>query len=144
MLTEGYLTNTMGYPTATAAALGDPGPDPFGGYADPATPVAGAPVNFIAIQHGEDFRALRARLLGFIFPMTALFLGWYLCYVLLAAYARSFMSFRLMGEINVGLVLGLLQFVSTVVITIRYVRFAKRHVDPEVARIRARAGIAPE
>ena len=38
--------------------------------------------------------------------------------VLLAAYARSFMSFQLIGEINIGLVLGLLQFVSTAVITV--------------------------
>lgn len=71
--------------------------------------------------------------------MTAAFLGWYLCYVLLAAYARSFMSFQLVGEINVGLVLGLLQFVSTVVITVWYARFARKNVDPDVRRIRAMA-----
>ncbi len=76
--------------------------------------------------------------------MTALFLGWYLCYVLLAAYARAFMSFPLIGVINVGLVLGLLQFVSTAVITLCYVRFARRKIDPAVARIRATAGVRAE
>jgi uncharacterized membrane protein (DUF485 family) len=143
MLTEGYVTNTMRYPRSTAAAPGDPSLDPFGGSTDLASRLTDEPVNFIAIQHDDDFVRLRRRLLHFVFPMTALFLGWYFCYVLLAAYARSFMSFRLFGEINVGLVLGLLQFVSTVLITIWYVRFAKRDIDPEVERIRARAGMAP-
>jgi uncharacterized membrane protein (DUF485 family) len=37
-------------------------------------------------------------------------------------------------------VLGLLQFVSTFVITILYVRFARRAVDPAAAEIRLRMG----
>jgi uncharacterized membrane protein (DUF485 family) len=68
--------------------------------------------------------------------MTGLFLAWYLVYVLLADYAHGFMSIKLVGNINVGLVLGLLQFVSTFVITALYVRFANRHVDPVADRIR--------
>lgn len=134
------MTNTTGYPTAAAAATDNSDLSPFGGSLDPASRLTDGSVNFIAIQQDDDFVRLRGRLLRFVFPMTALFLGWYFCYVLLAAYARSFMSFRLFGEINVGLVLGLLQFVSTVLITIRYVRFAKRDIDPEVERIRVRTG----
>ena len=49
--------------------------------------------------------------------MTGLFLAWYLLYVLLANYAPSFMAIKVVGNINVGLVFGLLQFVSTFVIT---------------------------
>jgi uncharacterized membrane protein (DUF485 family) len=48
------------------------------------------------------------------------------------------MAYKLLGNINVGLVLGLLQFVSTFVITGLYVRFANRNLDPVADRIRER------
>ncbi|QUH03777.1 DUF485 domain-containing protein [Saccharopolyspora erythraea] len=89
------------------------------------------------VHESAEFRVLRHRLRGFVFPMTAFFLAWYLVYVLLADYAQGFMSIKLVGNINVGLVLGLLQFVSTFVITALYVRFANRHLDPVADRIRA-------
>ena len=91
-------------------------------------------------QASPEFRALRRRLRLFVFPMSALFLGWYLAYVLLASYAKPFMAVKLAGVINVGLLLGLLQFVSTFVITTLYVRFARRAVDPAAAEIRLRMG----
>ena len=81
-------------------------------------------------QASPEFQALRRRLRRFVFPMSALFLGWYLAYVLLASYARPFMAIKLVGNINVGLALGLLQFVSTFVITTLYVRFARRDDRP--------------
>ena len=62
--------------------------------------------------------------------MTIAFLAWYLLYVLMSAYAHDFMSTKLFGNINVGLVFGLLQFVSTFVITWLYVRHANRKLDP--------------
>ncbi|GAA2815139.1 hypothetical protein GCM10010452_49410 [Crossiella cryophila] len=71
-----------------------------------------------------------------MFPMTVLFLSWYLVYVLLADYAHGFMSTKLTGNITVGLVLGLLQFVSTFLITTLYVRHANKHLDPAAERIR--------
>ena len=91
-------------------------------------------------QASPEFQALRRRLRRFVFPMSALFLGWYLAYVLLASYARPFMAIKLVGNFNVGLALGLLQFVSTFVITTLYVRFARRAVDPAAAEIRRRMG----
>lgn len=88
------------------------------------------------VHTSPEFVALRRRLRGFVFPMTAVFLGWYLAYILLAAYAPEFMATKLFGNINVGLVLGLLQFVSTFIITGLYVRFANKHLDPVAERIR--------
>ena len=67
-----------------------------------------------------------------------LFLVWYLVYVLLADYAHGFMSIKLVGNINVGLVLGLLQFVSTFAITGLYIWFTNRRITPEVEALRAR------
>lgn len=89
------------------------------------------------IQASPEFAGLRRRLRLFVFPMTALFLIWYLLYVLLADYAGGFMGTKLFGNITVGLVFGLLQFVSTFVITGLYVRYANRKLDPAADEIRA-------
>jgi uncharacterized membrane protein (DUF485 family) len=119
----------------------------FATFDEPAKPLLvdeeGNP-DFVAIQGSEEFRALRRRALVFIFPMTALFLAWYLTYVIASAYAHDFMSTRVLGVINVGIVLGLLQFVTTVVLTLSYARYAKRRLDPQVAVVRGLAGIVEE
>ena len=90
------------------------------------------------MQASAEFAALRTRFRRFVFPVTGLFLAWYFLYVLLAAYARDFMSHKLVGNINVGLVLGLLQFVSTFVITTVYARWAEREFDPTAEKLRER------
>ena len=90
-----------------------------------------------AIQAEPQFQELRRRLRSFVFPVAGLFLAWYLLYVLLATYAPSFMAIKLMGNINLGLVFGLLQFVSTFAITALYVRYADRKLDPLAAELRA-------
>ena len=69
--------------------------------------------------------------------MTAVFLIWYGTYVILGAFAHDFMATRVWGDINVGLIIGLGQFLSTFVITALYVRFANRELDPRAAAIRA-------
>jgi uncharacterized membrane protein (DUF485 family) len=89
-----------------------------------------------AMQARPEFQELRHRLRSFVFPMTAAFLAWYLLYVLAATYAPSFMATKLFGNINVGLVFGLLQFVSTFAITFAYVRYADRRLDPLAGRLR--------
>lgn len=101
----------------------------------------GANVDYVAIQRSPEFASLRSRFRGFAFPMTLLFIVWYLVYVLLAAYAHDFMSKKLFGEINVAIVMGVLQFVSTALITIAYLRFAKRRIDPQVETVRQQAGV---
>lgn len=69
--------------------------------------------------------------------MAVLFLVWYFAYVLLAAYAANFMATPVFGNINVGLLLGLGQFVSTFAITMLYVRYANRSLDPLTEQLRA-------
>ena len=88
------------------------------------------------VQLSPDFSELRHRFRRFVFPMTGLFLAWYFLYVLLADYAPGFMSHRIGGNINVALLFGLGQFVSTFAITMVYVRWANREVDPAAERMR--------
>lgn len=94
--------------------------------------------DFLELQHSEEFADLRRRFRKFVFPMTALFLVWYFLYVLLAAFAHGFMSHKVFGNVNVGLLLGLGQFVSTFVITMLYARWADREFDPRAEALRAR------
>ncbi|HEY0816897.1 MAG TPA: DUF485 domain-containing protein [Pseudonocardia sp.] len=89
-----------------------------------------------SVQSSPEFQDLRHRLRSFVFPVTGLFLAWYLLYVLLATYAPAFMSAKISGNITVGLIFGLLQFVSTFAITIWYVRFADRRLDPLATQLR--------
>ena len=83
-----------------------------------------------------DYIELRRRQRIFVFPMAALFLAWFLIFVSLAAYAGELMSVKVFGNVNIGLLMGLLQFVSTFAITGLYVVFAGRRLDPLADRIR--------
>ncbi len=84
----------------------------------------------------KEFHELRRRLASFVIPVSVAFLLWYVLYVLLATYAHGFMSHKLVGNINVALVLGLGQFVTTFAITWAYVRFANNTVDPMATDLR--------
>jgi uncharacterized membrane protein (DUF485 family) len=95
---------------------------------------------YLAVQRSEEFAGLRTRLRGFVFPMTAAFFIWYALYVILSAYARGFMGIKVIGHINVALIFGLLQFVSTFLIAWLYSRYASRNIDPVADRIRAEMG----
>ena len=94
--------------------------------------------DYIATQHSPEFQELRSRLRRFVFPMTAFFLIWYATYVLLGAFAHDFMAIKVIGNVNVGLLLGLGQFVTTFVITGLYVRFANKELDPRAEAIRSK------
>ncbi|WP_319457268.1 MULTISPECIES: DUF485 domain-containing protein [unclassified Mycobacterium] len=94
-------------------------------------------VDFLEIQSSPEFQELRSRLRRFVFPMSALFLIWYAAYVMLGAFAHDFMAIEVWGNVNVGLLVGLGQFLSTFIITGIYVRFANRELDPRAEAIRS-------
>jgi uncharacterized membrane protein (DUF485 family) len=83
----------------------------------------------VALQNSAEFIELRRKFRRFVFPMTAFFLVWYFLYVLLSVYAKEFMGTRVIGNITWGLILGLLQFVTTFAITMYYARWADREFD---------------
>ena len=91
---------------------------------------------YIAVQQSPEFQDLRRRYRRWVLPVTTVSLLWYFLYVALAAYATDFMGNKLFGNINVGLVMGLLQFVTTFGVTSAYVRYADRVLDPRSAKIR--------
>ncbi|MBD3915497.1 DUF485 domain-containing protein [Nocardioides hwasunensis] len=77
-----------------------------------------------------EFAELRRRYRSFVFPATAAFLVWYLLYVILSNWAGGFMSIRVVGHINVALIFGILQFVTTFGLAYYYARFSAAKLDP--------------
>lgn len=105
------------------------GPPPGGnGTPDPAA--------YMAAESSPEFIELRRRYRGFSFPMTVVFLVWYFAFVFAAVFAPGWMSTDVIGNINIGVIFGLLQFVSTGLITWLYVRHANHKLDPLATEIR--------
>jgi uncharacterized membrane protein (DUF485 family) len=92
---------------------------------------------YLEVQQSDEFGELRRRLRSFVFPMTVAFFLWYALYVLLSAYARGFMGVKLVGNLNVALLFGILQFVTTFLIAWYYSRYAAQRVDPIADKIKA-------
>ncbi len=92
---------------------------------------------YIAVQQSPQFAELRRKFRGFVFPVTAFFLAWYFLFVLLSIYAPGFMGTKVIGNINIGLLMGLGQFVTTFAITLWYSRWANREFDPKAEAIGA-------
>src|SRR6478735_3053759 len=77
-----------------------------------------------------EFQELKKRHTSFVLPATIAFLSWYLLYVVMSMWAHDFMSKQVVGNINVALIFGLLQFVTTFLIAWLYARFMNKNVDP--------------
>ena len=70
-------------------------------------------------------------------PATIAFLSWYLLYVVMSNWAHDFMSTKIVGHINVALVFGILQFVTTFLIAWLYARYMAANVDPLARELEA-------
>jgi uncharacterized membrane protein (DUF485 family) len=93
---------------------------------------------YAELAKSDDFVELRRRYRAFVFPWTIAFLVWYLLYVALSNWAPDFMGTTVVGNINVGLVMGLLQFVTTFGIAYLYAKHAAKNFDPLADKILAR------
>jgi uncharacterized membrane protein (DUF485 family) len=96
------------------------------------------PEEYRAAQNSPEFIELKKRFRAFAFPMTFAFLAWYLLYVLLSTYAPDFMATEVFGNVNLGILFGLAQFVTTFVITHLYVAHADKRTDPIADEMRER------
>jgi uncharacterized membrane protein (DUF485 family) len=82
------------------------------------------------LHDSDEFRELKKRYTGFVVPATIAFLAWYLLYVVMSNWATGFMDTQVVGHINVALVFGVLQFVTTFLIAWLYSRHMAAKVDP--------------
>jgi len=95
------------------------------------------PEAYLKAHATPEFAELRSRFRRFSFPMTGVFLVWYFAFVLCAAFATEWMATPVWGVINIAIIFGLLQFVSTGIITWLYTRHAKKELDARADSMRA-------
>ncbi len=115
-----------------------PDPAPDRGAVDASTRASRHDPVYDHLHETAEFQELRHRFRRFAFPATAAFLAWYLLYVVLSNWAPDFMGTKLFGNINVALVFGLLQFVTTFAIAWAYARYMNKQVDPIARQLEKR------
>ena len=108
----------------------------MGNDAPSATSTTLAEVDYGAVQASPEFQRLRRTHRSFVFPVLGACLAWYFAYVLLATYAHDFMSTPVFGSVNIAMVLGMAQVVTTFAVTTWYVHYANRNLDPLAEEIR--------
>lgn len=91
---------------------------------------------FHRVQASAEFASLKRAFRSFAFPMTAVFLIWYLAYVLASIFAKDLMMTPVAGHLTVGVLFGIAQFVSTFLITWLYIRHSNKKVDPIAKTLR--------
>ncbi|MFJ9079300.1 DUF485 domain-containing protein [Streptomyces sp. NPDC102278] len=92
-------------------------------------PASGASDIYLEVQRSAAFQEVRSRYRRFVVPATAGFFLWYVAYVVAATAAPGIMSRPVMGSINVALLAGLGQFLSTFLLTWAYARHARLRRD---------------
>lgn len=93
---------------------------------------------YVRLYDSPEFKELRKRYSTFVVPTTVAFVVWYLLYVICSNWATGFMNTKVVGNINVALVFGLLQFATTFVIAYLYARFARSKLDPLASDLKAK------
>jgi uncharacterized membrane protein (DUF485 family) len=88
-----------------------------------------------ALEHTPEFQELIRKKKVFVFPATIFFLSYYMAFILLAGYAKSFMASSVYEGLTVGYVLALSQFVMVLVLGLLYMRFSDRQYDPLRQRV---------
>ncbi|AZM91633.1 DUF485 domain-containing protein [Streptomyces sp. W1SF4] len=89
----------------------------------------GASEIYLEVQRSAAFQEVRGRYRGFVVPATAGFFLWYVAYVVAATAAPGLMARPVAGAVNVALLAGLGQFLSTFLLTWAYARHARLRRD---------------
>ncbi|MCE7078811.1 DUF485 domain-containing protein [Streptomyces sp. ST2-7A] len=97
----------------------------------------------VAMHEDPRFIDLRRRLVRFVAPMSIAFMAWYLLYVIMSAFARDVLAVIVVGNVNLALVFGVLQFVTTFGIAVWYARYAGRRLDPLADELRGELEAGP-
>jgi uncharacterized membrane protein (DUF485 family) len=79
---------------------------------------------------------LASRRLRVALGLTAAMLVVYFGFILLIAFAKGFLSERIVSGLTVGIALGVAVILATWVLTWVYVRWANRVYEPEITTIR--------
>ncbi|MFD9250131.1 DUF485 domain-containing protein [Streptomyces bottropensis] len=91
--------------------------------------VGGAAEVYLEVQRSAAFQEVRSRYRRFVIPGVAVFFSWYLAYVVTATTAPGLMARPVAGAVNVAMLAGLGQFLTTFLFTWAYARHARLRRD---------------
>lgn len=91
---------------------------------------------YLKVQRSAAFQEVRSRYRRFVVPAFAAFFTWYVGYVVTATTAPGFMAQSVAGAVNVAMVAGLGQFLTTFLLTWAYARHARLRRDRAALELR--------
>jgi uncharacterized membrane protein (DUF485 family) len=125
---------------ALASGWGEPDgaapPDPAAQAARGGDEAAAAADVYLQVQRSEAFQEVRSRYRRFVVPAVAVFLAWYVAYVVTATTAPGLMARPVAGAVNVAMLAGLAQFLTTFLLTWAYARHARLRRDRAALELR--------
>jgi uncharacterized membrane protein (DUF485 family) len=91
---------------------------------------------YLEVQRSAAFQEVRSRYLRFVVPGVVVFFTWYVGYVVTATTAPGFMARPVAGAVNVAMLAGLGQFLTTFLLTWAYARHARLRRDRAALELR--------
>lgn len=91
---------------------------------------------YLEVQRGAAFQEVRSTYRRFVVPGVAVFLLWYVAYVVTATTAPGLMARRVAGSVNVAMLAGLGQFLTTFLFAWAYARHARLRRDRAALELR--------
>ncbi|GHJ00026.1 membrane protein [Streptomyces olivaceus] len=91
---------------------------------------------YLEVQRSEAFQEVRSRYRRFVVPAGAAFFVWYIAYVVTATTAPALMARPVAGAVNVGMLAGIGQFLTTFLLTWAYARHARLRRDRAALELR--------
>ncbi len=91
---------------------------------------------YLQVQRSAAFQEVRSRYRRFVVPAVVVFCAWYVAYVVTATTAPDLMARPVAGAVNVGLLAGLGQFLTTFLLTWAYARHARLRRDRAALELR--------
>ncbi|MFF1481732.1 DUF485 domain-containing protein [Streptomyces sp. NPDC058301] len=91
---------------------------------------------YLEVQRSAAFQEVRSRYRRFVVPAAIAFLAWYIAYGVAATTAPGLMARQVVGAVNVAMIAGLGQFLSTFLLTWAYARHARLRRDRAALELR--------
>jgi uncharacterized membrane protein (DUF485 family) len=91
---------------------------------------------YLQVQRSAAFQEVRSRYRRFVVPASIAFFAWYVGYVVTATTAPGLMARPVAGAVNVAMLAGLGQFLTTFLLTWAYARHARLRRDRAALELR--------
>ncbi|MET7655629.1 MULTISPECIES: DUF485 domain-containing protein [unclassified Streptomyces] len=119
-----------------SALMSTPGTDVPAARRERETGARAAAQIYLEVQRSPAFQEVRSRYRRFAMPAVAGFFVWYVAYVVAATTVPGLMARPVAGAVNVALLAGLGQFLSTFLLTWAYARHARLRRDRAALELR--------